>query len=159
MPRDNSNVETKETGGRTMRRRGMVVAVVVALAVLAIPAVVSSQQKGQAGNSNIAQVDLRGPWGRMHYNLSGCTLDFVFNGHELTPGTTYELKVKLAQDTYEDLASGTPGEDGNLHLAGSPTVPSFKNKFVFLYYRNDAGKLLTAIRSGTKYSFTCTCCE
>jgi hypothetical protein len=68
-------------------------------------------------------------WGTLHYNLSGCTLDFLFNGHGLEPGETYKVEF----GPYWDAPTGTPGRalvwfelgtgaanaGGNVHMAGS----------------------------------------
>ena len=90
-----------------------------------------------AGNSNIAHMYLYekenfveggwdivngGAWGKMKYNLSGATFDFVFNGHGLEPGINYTLIY------YPDpwpgsglicLGSGTVNEEGDIHIAES----------------------------------------
>ena len=67
-----------------------------------------------------------GMWGKMKYNLSGPTFDFVFNGHRLPIGQEFTLIY------YPDpwpanglicLGSGLVVEDedgmGNIHIAGS----------------------------------------
>jgi hypothetical protein len=63
-----------------------------------------------------------GMWGKMLYNLSGPTFDFVFNGHGLPVGQCFELIY------YPDpwpgtglicLGSGTVNEDGNVHIKES----------------------------------------
>jgi len=71
--------------------------------------VVEKGPSGQAGKSNIAHLYLYektsegtvegedwpivegGMWGKMKYNLSGFTFDFVFNGHKLPIGVEYTL--------------------------------------------------------------------
>jgi hypothetical protein len=90
---------------------------------------------GQAGRSNVAHLYLYektgdpdwdivvdGAWGKMKYNLSGETFDFVFNGHGLEVGSDYTLIY------YPDpwpgtglicLGSGTVNEEGNVHIAES----------------------------------------
>ena len=69
-----------------------VVAVVVGLMVVPV---ISKGPSGQAGKSNVGHLYLYekdegtweiiegGAWGKMKYNLSGSTFDFVFNGHGL----------------------------------------------------------------------------
>jgi hypothetical protein len=95
-----------------------------------------------AGKSNIAHLYLYakwddgsedwpitegGAWGKMKYNLSGSTFDFVFNGHGLVPDEEYCLIY------YEDpglggwsvlpsifcLGKGTANSEGEVHIAGS----------------------------------------
>jgi len=89
---------------------------------------------GPAGKSNIAHLYLYekdpgtwdieedGAWGKMKYNLSGETFDFVFNGHGLEPETDYTLIY------YPDpwpgtglicLGEGVVNEEGNVHIAAS----------------------------------------
>ena len=92
---------------------------------------------GQAGNSNIAHLNLYqktsdesddwptvpgGAWGKMKYNISGPEFDFVFNGHGLVPGDDYTLIY------YPDpwpgnglicLGSGIVNDEGNIHIAES----------------------------------------
>lgn len=89
---------------------------------------------GPSGKSNIAHLYLHqkdpvtwdivdgGAWGKMKYNLSGPTFDFVFNGHGLEAGLHYTLIY------YPDpwpgtglvcLGSGTANGGGNVHVAGS----------------------------------------
>ena len=95
-------------------------------------------KSGQAGKSNVAHLYLYqkdtegdwsvvdgGAWGKMKYNLSGPTFDFVFNGHRLEPDTSYSL-IYYADpwpgvngDAGALIISGTSDEDGNLHLEGS----------------------------------------
>ncbi len=143
-----------------MRKFAFLLAMLGALVVVLIPVVVAGGQGGPAGNSNIAHVDLRGPWGTMNYNLSGCTLDFVFNGHELVPGETYELRVRLGGGQFVVLGQGIANGGGNLHLGESVgSVESFRKRFVELYQMTGVTNPWRAIRSGTKHSFTCTCCD
>jgi hypothetical protein len=93
----------------------------------------SKKPGGPAGNSNIAHLYLYekdsiwdivpdGAWGKMKYNQSGETFDFVFNGHGLVHETEYTLIY------YPDpwpgtglicLGSGTVNEEGNIHIAES----------------------------------------
>ena len=92
-------------------------------------------QNGQAGKSNVAHLNLYeknpadwtvvegGAWGKMKYNLSGETFDFVFNGHGLTVGAEYSL-IYYADPWPGDnpgalIGSGTVNEDGDIHIAGS----------------------------------------
>jgi len=62
-------------------------------------------------------------WGKMKYNMSGLTFDYVFNGHGLIPGQTYTLiyfpdpwpgfgLIYLGSDTAK-------GRGGEVHIEGS----------------------------------------
>ena len=90
-----------------------------------------------AGNSNLAPAYVYekdsdtwdivegGAWGKMKYNLSGETFDFVFNGHGLEPGWDYTLIY------YPDpwpgsglicLGNGIVNDEGNIHIAESVDI-------------------------------------
>ncbi len=68
-----------------------------------------------------------GAWGKMKYNFSGPTFDFVFNGHGLTPGEDYSL-IYYPDPYYEGdvlvgngligLGSNIANEAGDVHIAG-----------------------------------------
>jgi len=86
----------------------------------------AAAKNGQAGKSNIGHLYWAiiegGAWGKMKYNLSGSTFDFVFNGHDLAIGQEYTLIY------YPDpwpgtglkiLGAGTVDEFGNVHIKGS----------------------------------------
>ena len=111
----------------------IMVAVVLVLGLCALPALAKGPN-GPAGKSNIAHLYLYekdpgdwnivedGAWGKMKYNLSGPTFDFVFNGHELEAGSDYTLIY------YPDpwpgtglicLGFGTANGGGNVHIAAS----------------------------------------
>lgn len=105
----------------------------VALFLVAVPAFAAKH--GPAGKSNIAHLYLYeknpsdwkivsgGAWGKMTYNQSGPTFDYVFNGHGLQSNKSYSLIY------YGDpwpgnnpgalIASGVSNSDGNIHLGGS----------------------------------------
>ena len=113
--------------------------VILALIVLLIGTLtigVLAGKTGQAGKSNTAHLYLYekdagwiivedGAWGKMKYNLSGETFDFVFNGHGLEPGFDYTLIY------YPDpwpgsglicLGSATANNGGNVHIADSVEI-------------------------------------
>lgn len=133
-------------------RKILLICLVSVLAIaLAGPALVSAQPDwgdkglkgriGQAGNSNNAfmelwektnfdlevadgrwSIDTEGAWGKLKYDLSGSTFNFLFNGHGLEPGTDYTLIY------YPDpwpgsglisLGTATANEGGNIHISGS----------------------------------------
>ena len=103
------------------------------LAIIIVP-VIGKGSHGQAGKSNTAHLYLYekdpitweivddGAWGKMRYRLSGPMFDFVFNGHELTPGQSYMLIYYPDPWPGQDLIClGTKqaNEDGNVHIKGS----------------------------------------
>ncbi len=90
---------------------------------------------GPKGKSNVAHLYLYekapdtweivedGAWGKMKYNLSGSTFDFVFNGHGLEANTDYSL-IYYADPWPGDnpgalIAGGTTNDESNIHLSGS----------------------------------------
>jgi len=88
---------------------------------------------GRAGKSNIGHLYLRekdpntweiidgGAWGKMKYNLSGSTFDFVFNGHGLEVGDEYTLIYYPDPWPGDDLiclGSRIANEDGDVHIMG-----------------------------------------
>jgi hypothetical protein len=108
------------------------IVVVVTLALLASPAMAKGKN-GPAGNSNTGHLYLYekdsatwdivpdGAWGKMKYNLSGSTFDFVFNGHGLEQGYEYTLIYypdPWPGDGLISLGAGTVNEEGNIHIMG-----------------------------------------
>ena len=111
---------------------GLVVALTV-VALLAAPAMAAGKN-GKSGKSNVGHLYLYekdnasweivedGAWGKMKYNLSGETLDFVFNGHELEPGTDYTLIYypdPWPGDGLICLGNGIVNDEGDIHIKGS----------------------------------------
>ena len=115
-----------------MKKYLILVLIVLLIGTLTVG--VLAGKTGQAGKSNTAHLYLYekdavtweivdpGAWGKMKYNLSGETFDFVFNGHGLEIGLEYTLIY------YPDgwpgeglicLGSGTVNEEGNIHIAES----------------------------------------
>ena len=109
---------------------------VLVLTVLLIGALsvgVLADKKLEAGKSNIAHLYLYekdagwvivdgGAWGKMKYNQSGETFDFVFNGHGLEPGLDYTLIYYPDPWPGEGLiclGEGTVNEEGDIHIADS----------------------------------------
>jgi hypothetical protein len=141
-----------------MRKLAFLLAMLVVLGVITIPALVTGAQEGQAGDSNIVQVDLHPPdvFGTMHYNLSGCTIDFVFNGHGLTPGDTYELRFRLSATEDFVLGEGIANEGGNVHITGSASPSgNIWRKRVDLYQINGVERRV--LRSAARYTFYYDC--
>jgi hypothetical protein len=104
------------------RKLMLVVALAAALALMISP-VYAKGNSGQAGNSNVAHLYLdpfgdipleSNAWGKVKYNLSGATLDFVFNGHQLTPGQYYAIYSKG-----QPLGVAMANEFGDVHIKGS----------------------------------------
>jgi len=111
----------------------IVLAVTLMLGLCAVP-VLAKGPTGPAGKSNIGHLYLfekdpgdwsivdGGAWGKMKYNLSGATFDFVFNGHHLEPGAEYTLIY------YPDpwpgnglicLGAAEADDEGDIHIMGS----------------------------------------
>jgi hypothetical protein len=116
-------------------------AVVFVFLFAAVGTAFAEGKSGAAGKSNVGHLYLyekdsndpnwaivpNGAWGKMKYNLSGPTFDFVFNGHVLEPSTSYTLIY------YPDPWPGTgliclgnamSNEGGNVHIAGSVNTGS-----------------------------------
>ena len=108
--------------------------VLIVLVIGALTAGVLAGKTGQAGKSNIAHLYLHekdpdtweiiedGAWGKMKYNLSGETFDFVFNGHGLEPGLHYHIIYYPDPWPGEGLiclGGSTVNEDGDVHIAVS----------------------------------------
>ena len=132
-----------------MRKITILAITVLVLTLMAGPLFAKNEGKsGQAGKSNIGHLYLYektndgsddwpivegGAWGKMKYNLSGPTFDFVFNGHGLPIGLDYTLIYYPDPDPDGPwvveglicLGSGIVVEDeyvegvGNVHIKGS----------------------------------------
>ena len=106
-----------------MREKVMLVLALAATVALLVSPVYAKGNSGQAGNSNVAHLYLdpyggnpfeADAWGKVKYNLSGENIEFVFNGHQLTPWQYYGLYSKgLA------LGVGMADEFGDVHIKGS----------------------------------------
>lgn len=114
-----------------------VLSIVLALTLISLLAapVLAAGKTGQSGKSNIGHLYLYekdaaweivedGAWGKMKYNLSGSSFDFVFNGHELEAG--YDYSLIYYADPWPGtggtlLANGITNDEGDLHLASSLT--------------------------------------
>lgn len=134
-----------------MQKRAIfIVAIVAVIALMAYPVFAGGPSK-PSGKSNTGQLYLYekvpsqntwadgpcmdelvpwliaegGAWGKMKYNLSGETFDFVFNGHGLPVGVSFTLIYypddwDFAQDgNVICLGSGMTNGGGNIHIAGS----------------------------------------
>ena len=85
-----------------MKKIAILGIVLMLMLVMAVP-VMAAGKNGQAGKSNVGHLYLSekdprtwaivedGAWGKMKYNLSGSTFDFVFNGQGLEADTGYSL--------------------------------------------------------------------
>jgi len=117
-----------------MKKFLIVTAVVVMALGLGSVALAKGGPTGQAGKSNTAQLYLHekdpstweivdgGAWGKMKYNLSGSTLDLVFNGHGLEAGGDYTLIYYPDPWPGEDLiclGSDAANPGGNVHIKAS----------------------------------------
>lgn len=90
--------------------------------------------EGQAGKSHVAHVNF-GPivaetgedsdaesWARMMYFWIGSELSFVFNGHDLEPGTDWTLVANIEGEAGTEgvcLGDGSVNPGGQLHITGS----------------------------------------
>jgi len=121
--------------------------VLIVLLISALSVGVLAGKTGQAGKSDIAHLYLYektpaeltdpptpweivegGAWGKMKYNTSGSTFDFVFNGHGLVPGDDYTL-IYYPDYAWPDnpwpregiicLGNGIVNDEGNIHIAES----------------------------------------
>jgi len=111
-----------------------ILALIAVLGCSTAVSVVSAGPSGPAGKSNVGHLYLYekdpstwqivpgGAWGKMKYNLSGPTFQFVFNGHGLVPGSNYTLMY------YPDpwpgnglicFGSGTANGYGDVHIQGA----------------------------------------
>jgi hypothetical protein len=134
-----------------MKKKIMMIAVAALVAGLLVVPVIAKGPSDQAGKSNIGHLYLYekveskvewtegdcvgklvpwlilegGAWGKMKYNLSGPTFDFVFNGHGLPKGVEYTLIYYPDDWTFAQLGniiclgSGVTNDGGNIHIAGS----------------------------------------
>lgn len=136
----------------------MLFALVIVMSLMLTPAFAKGKS-GQAGKSNVGHLYLYekdgepdwnivegGAWGKMKYNLSGSTFDFVFNGHGLPVGQDYTLIY------YPDpwpgtglicLGSGTVNEDGNVHIKESVDTGDLPNETD----ENDGAKIWLVLSS------------
>lgn len=111
------------------------------VAAITVPGM-SAGKQGRAGKSNIAHLDLYpggaepepDAWGKVKFNISGETLDYVLNAHDLTPGVEYILKsggVVYGSDTAD--------EWGNVHFKGCiPGEEADGRRFNIRYAMNNA---------------------
>ena len=146
-----------------MQKRSIfIVAIVAVIALMAYPVFAGGPSK-PSGKSNTGQLYLYekassdvkwtegdcegwlipwlivegGAWGKMKYNLSGETFDFVFNGHGLPAGVPFTLIYypdKHGDDPGPEqwprtdiicLGEGTVNGEGNIHIAGSVDPGTF----------------------------------
>lgn len=116
----------------------MVFGIFVSLSLLVVTPAFAKGPNGPAGNSNKAHLYLYeknpagwtivegGAWGKMTYNQSGPTFDYVFNGHGLQPNTDYSL-IYYADPWPGNhpgalIVSGTSNGGGNINLNGSTDI-------------------------------------
>ena len=149
-----------------MRKYLILVLIVLLIGALSIG--VLAGKTGQAGKSNTAHLYLHekvpadlwpivedGAWGKMKYNLSGETFDFVFNGHGLVEGTEYTLIY------YPDpwpgnglicLGTGTVDEFGDVHIMGSVDTGDLTDAKIWLVLSDDVDSIMTGWNP-TEYLF------
>lgn len=135
-------------------RKILVVAIVVMLTIgtvgVAMAKDIPANGKAQSGKSNIGHLYLYekdagwvivdgGAWGKLKHNVSGSSLDVVFNGHGLVAGQSYSLitYVDPWPGAVQVLGTATADSDGNVHIAGS-TSPGTQNQLkIWLVEAND----------------------
>ena len=143
-------------------------AIVFVFLFAAVGTVFAKGKSGAAGKSNVGHLYLyekdpsnwaivpKGAWGKMKYNLSGPTFDFVFNGHALEPSTSYTLIY------YPDPWPGTgliclgnamSNEGGNVHIAGSVNTGSLTDAKIWLVLSSDCAATTMTNWQPTEYLF------
>ena len=114
-----------------MHKKLMLVLALAAAVALMVAPVYAKGNSGQAGKSNIAHLYLdpygnnpfeSDAWGKVKYNLTGETLDFVFNGHQLMPWQYYGMYSKG-----QLLGVGMANEFGDVNIKGSFTCSMVEN--------------------------------
>jgi hypothetical protein len=136
--------------------------VLIVLLISALTVGVLAGKTGQAGKSNIAHIYLHekddnwvivedGAWGKMKYNLSGETFDFVFNGHGLVEGEDYTLIYYPDKDgnpwPREDiicLGSGIANAELDVHIMGSVDTGDLPDPLVDI---NEGAKIWLVLTS------------
>jgi hypothetical protein len=98
------------------RKLKILLPVCVLLGLVMVPWGGAAGPEGQSGASNIGHLylyqqdpdtgQIDGAWGKLKYNLTGPTFDFLFSAHELSPGTAYTLVYFK-----ELIIKGSSGED------------------------------------------------
>ena len=83
-----------------------------------------------------------GAWGKMSFDLTETTIDFVFNGHGLEKKTDYSLiYYPKPQTTWpwpvQVLASGTSNGGGNINLRGSADLGVSEGITIWLVLSDD----------------------
>ena len=145
--------------------------VLVVLLIGALTVGVLAGKTGQAGKSNIAHLYLYekdpsdwsivdgGAWGKMKYNLSGETFDFVFNGHGLVEGEDYTLIYYPDKDgnpwPREDiicLGSGIANAELDVHIMGSVDTGDLPDPLVDI---NEGAKIWLVLSADVD----CDACE
>jgi len=129
----------------------VLVASLVLLSLVVVPALAGKH--GRAGKSNVAHLYLfekvpsgdwpivpGGAWGKMKYNLSGSTFDFVFNGHGLEVGFDYTLIYYPDPWPGSDLVclgTGIGNEEGDVHIRGAADTGDLTDAKIWLVLSAD----------------------
>jgi len=144
-------------------------AIVFVFLFAAVGTVFAKGKSGAAGKSNVGHLYLYekdpsnwaivpdGAWGKMKYNLSGPTFNFVFNGHALEPSTSYTLIYYLDPWPGHGMCLGNAmsNEGGNVHIAGSVNTGTLEGAKIWLVLSSDVNctaKTMTAWQP-TEYLF------
>jgi hypothetical protein len=126
----------------------LIVLVTGALVIGVLAEKPGSTLTGPAGKSNTAHLYLHekdadwnivddGAWGKMTYNLSGSTFDFVFNGHNLKGIVDTEYTLIYYPDPWPGeglicLGTGTVDEFGDVHIMGSVDTGNLEDAKIWL---------------------------
>ena len=97
-----------------------------------------------------------GAWGKMKYNLSGSTFDFVFNGHGLDAGVDYTLIVYYGDEWPGAgicLGSGIVDAEGNIHIADSVDIGDLTDAKIWLVLSDDTDNCFMAVWNPAEYLF------
>jgi len=138
-----------------MKKYLVLVLIVLLIGALTVGVLADKGKTGQAGKSNIAHLYLHekdpdddwsivdpGAWGKMKYNLSGETFDFVFNGHDLKGEVDTEYTLIYYPDPWPGsglicLGTGTVDEFGDVHIMGSIDTGDLEDAKIWLVLSSD----------------------
>ncbi len=107
---------------------GLTIALIVALIVpvsAALAAKGDNPANDKAGKLYLYEKDADwnivwdGAWGKMNYKLESTTIDAVFNGHGLVPGTGYTLVKYNGWPDVTVIGNSVADTEGNVHIQGT----------------------------------------